>query len=46
MTFSERLCAFQDAALDWAHMQSLEPGDYYYADSPDNEDEAPPEDEP
>lgn len=37
MTYSERLCAAQAAAL--------EPGDYYYADGPDDEDEAPPEED-
>lgn len=46
MTYSESLYAAQDAALERAYMASLEPGDYYYSDKPDDEDEAPPEDEP
>ena len=45
MTYSERLCAAQDAALARAYMASLEPGDYYYADWPDDEDQNRPEEE-
>lgn len=32
MTYSERLCAAQDAALERAYMASLEPPDDYYFD--------------
>ena len=39
MTYSERLCAAQNAALERAYMASLEPGDYYYSDWPDDEDQ-------
>ena len=46
MTYSERLYSAQAAALERAYMASLERGPYYYADGPDDEDEAPPEDEP
>ena len=46
MTFSEKLYTAQAAALERAYLASLEPGDYYYADGPDDEDEALPEDEP
>lgn len=45
MTFSEKLYTAQAAALERAYMASLEPGDYYYADGPDDEDEAPPEED-
>lgn len=45
MTYSESLHAAQDAALARAYAASLEPGDYYYADGPDDEDEAPPEED-
>jgi hypothetical protein len=45
MTYSERLCAAQDAALERAYMASLEPGDYYYSDKPDDEDQDRPEEE-
>lgn len=40
MTYSESLYAAQDAALERAYMASLEPGDYYYSDWPDDADEA------
>lgn len=39
MTYSERLYAAQAAALERAYMASLEPGDYYYPDWPDGEDQ-------
>ena len=39
MTYSERLCTAQDAALEQAYLASLEPGDYYYSDWPDGEDQ-------
>lgn len=45
MTYSERLCAVQDAALERAYMASLEPGDYYYSDWPDDEGQDRPEEE-
>ncbi len=45
LTCSERLCAAQDAALEQAYMASLEPGDYYYSDKPDDEDQDRPEEE-
>lgn len=44
MTYSERLYTAQAAALERAYLASLEPGDYY-ADGPDDEDEAPPEED-
>ena len=45
MTYSERLCAAQDTALERAYMASLEPGDYYESDWPDDEDQDRPEEE-
>ena len=45
LTYSERLCAAQDAALERAYMASLEPGDYYYSDWLDDEDQDRPEEE-
>lgn len=45
MTYSESLYAAQDAALERAYMASLEPGDYYYSDKPDEEEQPWPEEE-
>ena len=45
MTYSESLYAAQDAALERAYMASLEPGDYYYSDKPDDEGQDRPEEE-
>lgn len=45
MTYSERLYTAQAAALEQAYMASLEPGDYYYSDKPDDEDQDRPEEE-
>ena len=45
MTYSESLYAAQDVALERAYMASLEPGDYYYSDKPDDEDQDRPEEE-
>lgn len=45
MTFSEKLYAAQAAALERAYLASLEPGDYYYSDWPNDEDQDRPEEE-
>lgn len=45
MTYSERLCAAQNAALERAYMASLEPPDDYYFEPGHGEDQ-PEEEEP
>lgn len=44
MTYSERLYAAQDAALDRAYMASLDPPDGYYFDETCNDEEEVSED--